>query len=127
MDMNQIANILTQKLQLNNEQQGTLTQSIEKAKSILNSVNNPVDALRKENITPEFLQKIKGYINNPFYGFLLPMLGIDKNVALQKIDSLEKMLSNDGVNSNVNYTNQPVQRNQSDDLDIFRRGLKNIK
>ena len=124
--MNQIANMLTQKLQLNNEQQGSLNESIEKAKNILNSVNNPVDALKQENVSPEFLKKVKGYINNPIYGFLLPILGINKNVALQKIDSLEKMLSNNS-NSNVNYNQPSVNGKQSDDLDRFRKGLNNLK
>jgi len=62
------------------------------------------------------------------YGFLLPMLGINKQVAMQKLDSLEKMMSTDRTAS---FPNESIQSSPtmspSDDLDRFRKGLKSFK
>ena len=130
MNMNQIAYLLTQKFNLNQNQQSNLSQSIEKARTLLNSVNNPTEALSKANIDPGFLEKIKGYLNNPMYSFLLPMIGIDKKVALQKIDSLEQMLNNQSTNPTT-YSNESqtssFPTSQNDDLERFRKGLNSFK
>jgi hypothetical protein len=117
---------MAQKLNMNQTQQNSLNQSIEKAREILNSVNNPTDALQKANVDPGFLSKVREYINNPMYSLLLPMIGIDKNVALQKLDSLEKML---GKDKTINITNESTQSSQvgGDDLERFKRGLKAFK
>ena len=53
---------------LNQNQQNKLSQSINKAKEALNLVNNPLDSLVKNNVSIEFLDKLKGYINNPLIG-----------------------------------------------------------
>lgn len=131
MNVNQIANMLTQKFNLNPNQQTNLTQSIEKARTLLNSVNNPTDALSKANIDQGFLEKIKGYLNNPMYSFLLPIIGIDKKVALQKIDSLEQMLNNNQTNNPMTFPNESQQSSflmsQNDDLERFRKGLNSFK
>ena len=128
MNMNQIANALTRNLKLNPTQESNLTQSIAKAKEILNSVSNPTDALAKANVDPSFFGKVREYLNNPMYSFLLPMLGIDKKVALQKLDSLEKMMSTDRTAS---FPNESIQSSPklspSDDLERFRKGLNSFK
>lgn len=128
MNMNQIANLLTKNLKLNQTQENNLTQSIAKAKEILNSVSNPTDALAKANVDPNFFGKVREYLNNPMYGFLLPMLGINKQVAMQKLDSLEKMMGKDRTTS---FPNESIQSSPtmspSDDLDRFRKGLKSFK
>ena len=95
---------------------------------MLNSVNNPMEALDKANIDVGFLQKVKEYLNNPMYSFLLPMIGINKQVALQKIDTLEKMMSGQQpeIQSNESKTSLP-QSSQGDDLERFKKGLKSFK
>jgi hypothetical protein len=64
------------------------------------------------------------------YSFLLPMIGIDKKVALQKIDSLEQMLNNQSTNlttySNESQTSS-FPTSQNDDLERFRKGLNSFK
>lgn len=94
---------------------------------MLNSVNNPTDALQKANVDPKFLGKVKEYLNNPMYSLLLPILGIDKEVALQKIDSLEKMLGKDKTHNNPIESTQPSQFVGGDELERFRKGLNSFK
>ena len=128
MNMNQIANLLTKNLKLNPTQENNLTQSIEKAKEILNSVSNPTEALAKANVDPNFFGKVKEYLNNPMYSFLLPMLGINKKVAMEKLDSLEKMMSTDRTASfPYESTQSSPKSSPSDDLERFRKGLKSFK
>lgn len=91
-------------------------------------MNNPTDALAKANIDPSFFEKVKGYLNNPMYSFLLPMIGIDKNVALEKINSLEQMLSKDRAIKKPNEFMQSLpQPSKGDDLERFRKGLNSFK
>lgn len=91
-------------------------------------MNNPTDALAKANIDPSFFEKVKGYLNNPMYSFLLPMIGIDKNVALEKINSLEQMLSKDRAIKKPNEFMQSLpQPSNGDDLERFRKGLNSFK
>ena len=95
---------------------------------MLNSVNNPMEALDKANVDIGFLQKVKEYLNNPMYSFLLPMIGINKQVALQKIESLEKMMSGEKpeIQPIDSKTSLP-QSSQGDDLERFKKGLKSFK
>lgn len=95
---------------------------------MLNSVNNPMEALDKANVDVGFLQKVKEYLNNPMYSFLLPMIGINKQVALQKIESLEKMMTGQSADTQTNdlKTSLP-QSSQGDDLERFKKGLKSFK
>lgn len=130
MNMNQIANTVMNKMNLNPMQQQALNNSIEKAKEMLNSVNNPQEALKKANFDPSFLKTIKGYLNNPMYSLLLPMIGIDKKMALQKIGELERML-NEGQNSLTNSSpissQQSAEKGIADDLERYKRGLNSFK
>lgn len=126
--MNQMASLISQKMNLNADQQSNLTKSIERAQELLNSVNNPADALNKANVDANFITKIRGYLNNPMYSMFLPMLGINKSVALQKLDSLEKMLKGENANPSSNEFKQvSAQQGQADDLERFRKGLNSFK
>lgn len=128
MNMNQMASLISQKMNLNADQQSNLTKSIERAQELLNSVNNPADALNKANVDANFITKIRGYLNNPMYSMFLPMLGINKSVALQKLDSLEKMLKGENANPSSNEFKQvSAQQGQADDLERFRKGLNSFK
>lgn len=64
------------------------------------------------------------------YSLLLPILGINKKVALEKIGELERMMNN-GQSSLTSTTNTPqptpIQRGQVDDLARFRNGLNSFK
>lgn len=97
---------------------------------MLNSVNNPQEALKKANFDPSFLKTIRGYLNNPMYSLLLPMIGIDKKIALQKIDELERMM-NEGQNSLTNSipisSNSSAEKGFADDLERYKRGLNSFK
>lgn len=127
MNMNQITNLLTQKLNLNKDQQTNLSQSIEKAREILNSVNNPTEALSKANVDPSFLNNIRGYLNNPMASMILPMIGLNKSVVLQKIDTLERMMNKDRVAIPSNDSNKSSPYvGGGDDLERFRRGIKSF-
>ena len=130
MDMNQLKTNIMSKMNLNPAQQQSLNQSIEKAQEMLNSVNNPLEALTKANVDPSFLEKIKGYLNNPLYSLLLPMIGINKKVALQKIEELERMINGESqplTNSSINSSQSSAPMGQADDLDRFKRGLNSFK
>lgn len=93
---------------------------------MLNSVNNPMDAL--DNIDKNFLQTVKGYLNNPLYSFLLPIIGINKQVALQKIESLERMMNGEAQipNSFQSQSQTSYPSNPNDDLSKFRKGLNSF-
>lgn len=94
---------------------------------MLNSVNNPKEALTKANVDPGFLSKLKSYLNNPMYSLLLPAIGIDKKVALEKLDSLEKMMSTDKTNISPTESNQSSSFMSGDDLERYRKGLNSFK
>lgn len=94
---------------------------------MLNSVSNPTDALAKANIDPGFIGQIRNYLNNPMYSLMLPLLGIDKKVALEKLDSLERMMGKDKTNITPNEFNQSSSLMSDDDLERFRKGLKSFK
>lgn len=128
MDMNQIAKMISKQMNLNQSQQDNLSSSIEKAKEILNSSENPAEALKKANVDAGFISKVRGYLNNPMSAFILPMLGVNKQVALQKLDSLEKILKGESDNPNSNEPMQvTAQQGQADDLERFRKGLNSFK
>lgn len=115
-------------MNLNQDQQNQLTKSIDKARELLNSVNNPQEAISKANIDVAFLDKLKGYINNPLYSMFLPLLGLNKNIALQKINLLEKTLKGEIDNPSSDRFNQvSAQQGQADDLERFRKGLNSFK
>lgn len=128
MNINQVAQTISQRMNLNQDQQNQLTKSIDKARELLNSVNNPQEAISKANIDIAFLDKLKGYINNPIYSMFLPLLGLNKNIALQKINLLEKTLKGEIDNPSSDRFNQvSAQQGQADDLERFRKGLNSFK
>ena len=127
MDINQIAKTLSQTMGLNQSQQNNLSTSIEKAREILNTVNNPTDALKKANVDVNFLNKIRGYLNNPMYGIVISMLGINKEIALQKLNALEEMMGKDKTTTSFNDLNKSLPMSQGNDLERFKRGLKSLK
>ena len=86
-----------------------------------------MDALDKANVDVGFLNKVKGYLNNPMYSFLLPMIGINKLVALQKIESFEKMLKGEITDNPNDSTPSLPQSSKGDDLERFKRGLNSFK
>jgi hypothetical protein len=109
-------------------QKNNLTQSIEKAREMLNSVDNPMDALSKANLDPGFLRNIKGYLNSRTASIFLPLMGIDKKVALEKINSLEKMMSKDrAIQSPNEFITSSSNMSHGDDLERFRKGLTSFK
>lgn len=119
---------------LNQNQQNKLSQSINKAKEALSLVNNPLDSLVQNNVNNEFLDKLKGYINNPLIGKavngVLKQLNLDKNTALKKIDEIKSYINTNkssSINQNPNpFINSP-QTNNIDDLDKFKRALTHLK
>lgn len=86
-----------------------------------------MDALDKANVDVGFLNQVKGYLNNPMYSFLLPMIGINKQVALQKIESLEKMLKGEITDNPNDSTPSLPKSSKGDDLERFKRGLNSFK
>lgn len=100
---------------------------MESAKILLNSTTNPIEAAKKANIDVSFIEKLKGYLNTPTYSLLLPILGIDKQTALSKLESLENILSKDRTTINSNGFNQSSSNSQVDDLEKFKRGISSFK
>lgn len=86
-----------------------------------------MEAYNKANVKPEFLEKIKGYLNNPSFSLLLPLIGINKAESLKLIDSLEKNMGIDRTSSNPMNETSSVQQGQIDDLEKFKRGLNSFK
>ena len=128
MNVDQIANIIAQKMHMNPTQRNNLTQSIEKAREMLNSVDNPMDALTKANFDPSFLKTVKGYLNSPMASIFLPLMGIDKKVALEKINSLEQMSSKDRAIQTPNgFIESSSNVSRGDDLERFKRGLNSFR
>ena len=125
MNLNQMTNTLIQKLNLNPDQQEKLNQSIQKANELLNSTSSPEEAIRKANIDNSFLEKIKGYLNNPMYSFVLPLIGINKQQALEKIESLQNTFTKNSVSNDL--TKSLPETGVGNDLDKFKRGLNFIK
>jgi hypothetical protein len=74
-----------------------------------------------------FLSKIRGYLNNPMYGMVISMLGINREIALQKLDTLEQMMGKDKTTSSFNGSKQSLSSSQGNDLERFKRGLKSLK
>lgn len=85
-----------------------------------------MDALAKANVDINFIEKLKNYLNNPMYSVVLPLVGINKQEALKKLNSLESMMKNNSTNSNE-FIKSPVETEQTDDLEKFKRGLKSFK
>ena len=104
-------------------------QSIEKANALINSTNNPTEALKKANVDPNFLGKVREWLNTPAYSLFLPMLGVNKKVALEKLDSLEKLIGNNNSIPSPNELTQTssTQPGQVDDLERFKKGLISFK
>lgn len=110
-------------------------QSINKAREALSLVQNPVESLAKNNISVEFLDDLKNYINNnPASDWIFNMLKKDKNSALQGIEAAKQYLlnnkNNEGTQSSTpNYQLNTVKSISTpvDDLDKFKRGLTQLK
>jgi hypothetical protein len=55
-------------------------------------------------------------------------MGIDKKVALEKINSLEKMMSKDrAIQSPNEFITSSSNMSHGDDLERFRKGLTSFK
>ena len=118
MNIEQVAKTIVQKMNLNPTQQNSLMQSIEKANALINSTNNPIEALKKENVDPKFLGKVREWLNTPAYSLFLPMLGVNKKVALEKLDSLEKLIGNNN-SFDVDNIDNSLDNNVDIDDNIF--------
>ena len=87
-----------------------------------------MDALTKANFDPSFLRTIKGYLNSPMASIFLPLMGIDKKVALEKINSLEQMASKDrAIQTPSEFIGTSSNVSRGDDLERFKRGLNSFK
>ena len=120
---------------MNPNQQNNLIQSINKAKEALSLVQNPIESLAKNNISVEFLDDLKNYINNnPTSDWIFSILKKDKNSALQGIEAAKQYLlnnkNNEGKQSSLpNYqlNTQTSITTPIDDLDKFKRGLSRLR
>ena len=87
-----------------------------------------MDALTKANLDPKFLRTIKGYLNSPMASIFLPLMGIDKKVAQEKINSLEQMMGKDrAIQSPNEFIESSSNMSNGDDLERFRKGLISFK
>lgn len=93
---------------------------------MINSVSNPAEALNNANVDVGFIQKIKGYLNNPMYSFILPLIGIDKQTALQKLDSLEATMQGRQPQG-FNEQSSSAFQSGVDELERYRNGIKSFK
>jgi hypothetical protein len=57
---------------------------------------------------------------------ILSILGINKETAIQKLDSLEKMLGKDKITTLPTESTKSSFPSQNDDLERFKRGLKSF-
>ena len=112
-----------------------LTESISRAKELLDSVNRPEESLSKINIDPGFIQTIRSYVDNPMFSWIFPMLKRSKEEVKRGLDRAEEYLnkkrsSNEFENftPNVLTSNDSVGNNIVDnELEKFRKALSQLK
>lgn len=115
---------------MNAQQQSQLMESISKAREILDGSNVPSEALEKAGITTDFIQKVRGYLNNPLSSFILPVLGVDKKTAMTKLNEIESIIgkNNSSMNESMQMTPKPsATLNQAGGLEKFKRGIRFLK
>lgn len=113
-----------------------LTESIAKAKEILESVNKPEESLSKINIDPGFIQSIRSYVDNPMFSWIFPLLKHSKEEVKRGLDKAEEYLQSkkqssnefNSITPNVLTTNNSVGNNIVDnELEKFKRALSQLK
>lgn len=87
-------------------------------------MDDPKEALIKANIDRSFLAKLKSYINSPMAKFIIPMVGLNKQTALQKLNELERELDDTPEDSQPSSSGS---KGFTDDLDKYKKGLKSFK
>lgn len=127
--MNIPAILQTLSKNLNQNQQNNLIQAISKAKDALNLVKNPIETLAKNNVSVEFLDTLKTYVNNPSYDWIFTnLLKKDKNEVLRALEMAKQYLQQTNIDTKTVSTNPPNQNSSPcDDLDKFKRGLTRLK
>ena len=113
-----------------------LTESISKAKELLDSVNRPEESLSKINIDPGFIQTLRSYIDNPMFSWIFPMLKRSKEEVKRGLDKAEEYLQNkkrstnefETFTPNVLVSNDSGRNNIVDnELEKFRKALSQLK
>lgn len=95
----------------------------------MNLARNPIETLAKNNVSVEFLDNLKAYINNPVYSWIFKLLKLDKDTALRGIETAKNyLINNNSVSKETNHQlSNNINSTSTDDLDKFKRGLKRLK
>lgn len=108
-----------------------LTESIGKAKELLDSVNRPEESLSKINIDPEFIKSLRSYVDNPMFSWIFPILKKNKEEVKRGLDAAENYLLSKQSSNNFTPNNNSVQNvvaNECDnELDKFKKALSQLK
>lgn len=111
MNTNMIINMLKG---LFPNQSNKIQEAINKAQEVMNTCNNPQEALSKAGVSGDFLQGLKGSLSNPIASGLLAKMGLDKTSASTILDNLS--------NQKSTQITQP-----EDDLSRLKQGLNKLK
>lgn len=84
---------------------------------VMSCAKDPMDALHKGNVTPDFIDKVKPILNLPFIGEQIRnRLGLDKGAASQMLDQIKQ-----GLNNQSSAAKAPA-----DDLSVYRNAISRL-
>lgn len=88
------------------------------AQQVMATAKDPMDALRKGNVTPEFIDKVKPLLSLPIIGDKIrSLIGLDNNTTINVLDQLKSGLSN----------GSSAAQAPADDLSVFRNALTRVR
>lgn len=70
-----------------------LDKAYDMASTILNTTQNPQEALQKAGVSRADLEKAKGLLNNPFAGMVAKVFGTTKEDMQRGLERVESMLT----------------------------------
>lgn len=105
----------------------SLSKAFDAANNLMEVTQNPAEVIQKAGITLEDIRKAKTYINNPFAGGLLSLIGGNKEEILRGLGVAETFLSNNTTSVTPISNGSLSEQAPVSELDRLMSNLSHIK
>ncbi len=114
---------------LGSQKSQKISEAFDSVQTLLNNSSSPQEAFKKANLSPEMLQQIKGYLNNPMAGMILKPLGLDVMETRAMLDQLQSggVVGNPPVGTPVGGVPQSQTQVEVGELQSLQADLARLK
>lgn len=102
----------------------SFSDAFDMANNLMNATRNPEEVFQKAGINRQTLEKAKSLINSPMSGFFINLVGGNKEELLKGLSAAENYLNTREIGT---PNNPPVEQAPASELDMLRENLAKLR